>query len=78
MPSNLSIKDRTWKRGAEAGGVRLVHDGVGLDGLIGDGPYRLLQDLALPLSHRRLAIRSASAFAARFSWRCVIRATRAL
>jgi hypothetical protein len=43
-----------------------------------DGAHRSLENLALALPHRRLAMRSASAFAARFSWRWVIRATRRL
>ncbi len=59
---------------AEAG----VDDRVGLGGLFGDGPHRALEDVALPLPHRRLAIRSASALADRSSWRRVILATRSL
>jgi hypothetical protein len=38
---------------ASTGSLRLVHELVGLDGLLGDGPDGVLEDLAFSASHVR-------------------------
>ncbi len=50
----------------------------GFDGLLAHGSDGPLEDVSLLAHQRRLAMRSASALAARSSCRCVIRATRRL
>jgi hypothetical protein len=62
----------------ESGGECLVDDGICLGGLFAHGPDGPLEDLSLLAYQRRLAMRSASALAARLSCLWVIRATRRL
>lgn len=62
----------------ESGGECLVDDGVWLGGLFAHGSDGPLEDVSLLAHQRRLAMRSASALAARSSCCCVIRATRRL
>src|SRR6266511_3969507 len=77
LPQHLCLH-RERVRAVQSGGMCLTHDGVSLGRLLAHGAHRALEDLGLPLPHRILAIRSARAFAARSSWRWVIRATRSL